>query len=307
LDTEFVVLLVAAGVRLAIPLLICGLGEVFAERSGVINVGLEGMMLFGAFFAYFGALVTNNPIIGLLAGMVAGIMVSLIFGYFTVSLGLNQVVTAVGINILALGVTTYSARLVGTGITVPGFPEYHIPLLYQIPVVGEILFGQSILAYVGLLMVPLLMFVLYKTTLGLRIRAVGEDPLAASTVGVNVKRTRFIGVVFGGLMAGFAGAYLPLAYLSTFSENMTGGRGYIALACVILGTWDPLKLLGATLLFGLVDAFSFRIQTTGLLPTSAFPFLVMLPYVLALVVLIGVARRAAGPKSLGKPYKGPEE
>lgn len=304
---EIVVLLLASTVRLALPILIAALGETFAERSGMLNLGVEGGILMGALFAYVGSLYTGNAFVGLALGISAGMLTGLLFAYFTVTLSADQIVTGLVINIFALGLTTYIGHIIGMHQSVTSFSEFPIPVLSDIPILGPILFNQRLLAYVGMLLVPVFSIILFKTQFGLTVRAVGEDPLAAETVGIKVNRTRYISIILGGLMAGFAGAYLSLAFLSTFSEGMSSGRGFIAIAICILGNWSPYRILGAAILFGFIDALQIRIQALGLLGVWAFPFLLMLPYIFAAIALIGVAKKVSPPKALAKVYKGAEK
>jgi simple sugar transport system permease protein len=300
----FIIGLFSSCVRMATSILWAGLGEMFSERAGVMNIGLEGIMLTGAFSAYIGALKTGNPWLGVLSGVLAGILWGLIVAFTSVTLKVNQIVVGMAINIISLGATSYLNRvLYGLSFTPPQvkpLPVLAIPLLSEIPIIGPILFEQTLLVYLALLFVPISWFVLYKTTIGLKIRAVGEHPRAADTVGINVSGVRYASVLLCGAMTGLGGAFLCLGQLNLFADGLTSGRGFMALAAVIFGKWDPFGVLAATLLFGTADALQFRLQTLGL-PVSYRIFL-MLPYVLTIIALVGVVRRVRSPASLSTPY-----
>jgi len=304
LTGAFLIDLASAGIRMAAPLLAAALGELFAERSGVLNIGVEGMMLMGALFAVFGSDVTGSPWGGVLAAVVVGGLMALIFAVVTVTLAADQVVTGVAINLLALGLSTYLFRLAyglqGTMHRVPAFQPFPIPGLANIPVLGPVLFQHTPLVYLAFLLVPVSSFLLFRTMWGMALRSVGEHPRAADTTGVNVLRMRYVAVIAGGMLAGLAGSILTLSQLDVFVENVTAGRGYIALAAVVFGQWMPGGAMASTLLFGLAEAFQLRLQTisTGL----PYQLLGTMPYVLTVLALIGVVGRARAPKVLGRPY-----
>ena len=292
----------AAALRMATPLIFAALGGIFSERSGVVNIALEGMMLTGAFTAMFVTYHTGMPWVGVLGAMLAGGLIGLIHAIFCVRYRANQVVTGTAINIFAGGLTVFLLRFffgtAGTSPSVTTIPDITLPVLSSIPWIDRILGRQNPLVYLALVAVVVVHIVIYKTPWGLRLRAVGEHPRAADTVGVNVFKMRYISVVISGALAGLGGTYLSIAHLSQFSEGMTAGRGFIALAAVIFGKWTPLGALGACLFFGYADALQMRLQDIGI-PTQ---FMNMLPYVLTMVALAGFIGRAVGPKASGEPY-----
>ena len=268
----------------------------------MVNIALEGMMLTGAFTAMFVTYHTGMPWVGVLGAMLAGGLIGLIHAIFCVRYRANQVVTGTAINIFAGGLTVFLLRFffgtAGTSPSVTTIPDITLPVLSSIPWIDRILGRQNPLVYLALVAVVVVHIVIYKTPWGLRLRAVGEHPRAADTVGVNVFKMRYISVVISGALAGLGGTYLSIAHLSRFSEGMTAGRGFIALAAVIFGKWTPLGALGACLFFGYADALQMRLQDIGI-PTQ---FMNMLPYVLTMVALAGFIGRAVGPKASGEPY-----
>lgn len=307
------VALFAATVRAATPLILAALGGIFSERTGVVNIALEGIMLTGAFFAVLGSYTASNmglgptisPWIGVLAAVVFGVILSAIHAVVSIRFKADQIVSGVAINILSLGLTGFLLQFIfntsGNSPSVPNLPAVAIPLLSSIPIIGEVFFNQSPLVYVAYIAIPLTAFVLFRTPLGLRMRSVGEHPKAADTVGVNVFKLRYLGVLLSGVLAGLAGAYLSIGQLNIFSENMTNGRGYIALAAVIFGKWNPWGALGACLLFGFADAIQISLQNAGVnIPSE---FLLMLPYVLTLIALAGFIGRSVAPAAVGEPYE----
>ena len=310
LTEAFLILLLAATVRMATPYTLTALGEIFSQRSGVLNLGLEGMMLAGAFGSFMGMAYTGSAWLGVLIGVLAGGLMGLIHAFLSITLRVNQVISGIGINILSLGLVGFFFRVAfgvfGTPPTISGLGTTEIPILSQIPVVGTILFKQNILVYVTLILVFLCAIVLFRTTYGLRIRAVGENPRAADTVGVNVNRVRYLCVIFGGLMAGLGGTVLIMSVPGqTFKEYIIGGRGWIAVALVIFAKWLPYRAFGGALLFGGLDALQLRLQAMGV--AIPYRFLLVLPALLTLIILIIVSRKASGPASLCVPYKRGEE
>ena len=295
--------LFAAMLRFATPLILAALGGIVCERSGVINIGLEGMMLMGAFFGIFGADLTGSWVLGALLGMAAGGALAVIHAVLCVGLRADQVVSGTGVNLLALGVTGYAFIAhygdQGTPGSVPRVPTLTLPLIEDIPFFGDAIGSASVLTWVALILVPLLTLVLFRTPRGLRLRSVGEKPRAAETVGVPVIRTRYVAVIVSGLFAGLGGVYLSIALLGSFSQNMTDGRGYIALAAVIFGNWRPLGALAAALLFGFSSALAQRLPEFS---ESTAVLFQALPYVLTLVVVAGVIGRSRPPASIGIPY-----
>lgn len=290
--------------RTATPILLAAIGLVFMERSGVVNIGVEGMMLVGTLFAVVGSFYFGNAWLGAITAMLATGLMGLLFAFLVVTVRANQVVVGIAINILGLGLTTSLARIVfGVNLAPPKidtFKTVSIPFLSDIPILGPILFNQMLLVYFALLLVPITHYILFKTTIGLKIRAVGEHPKAADTVGINVFKVRYASIIGGSLLAGLAGAYLSLGLLSFFSEGMVAGRGFIALAAVIFGKWTPFGTLGAALLFGLGDAIQIRMQAMG--STVPYQFLLMLPYLLTVVALAGFVGKSSPPAASGLPY-----
>ena len=288
----------------ATPLTLAALGGVVSERSGVVNIGLEGMMLMSAFTGYVAAFETHNLWIGVLAGVLTGMVISALHAALSISLMVDQIVSGFVINILALGITgvffkgfLQEASVVGPGV----LPTLSIPFLSQIPIIGPILFVHQPLTYAMLIAIVAVQFLLFRTVWGLRSRAVGEHPLAADTVGVNVYLIRYGNVILSGGLAGLGGAYFSLQQIGQFLPNITGGRGFIALAAMIFGKWKPLGAFYACLLFAGAEALSGRIQLTGI--HIPFQFLGMLPYILTIIVVAGAMGRAVAPAADGKPYR----
>jgi general nucleoside transport system permease protein len=297
--------LIASTIRLSTPLILAALGGLYSERSGVINIALEGMMLAGAFTAAVFTVYTQNPWIGLLAAIVAGLLVAAIHALATINFRADQVVSGTAINILFLGVPALlsGAFFDSTGAT-PQLPRDQVLPDFTIfnperwPVLGSI-FNQKPLVYLALVLVAVTFYVLYRTPFGLRLRAVGENPEAADTAGVSVIKMRYAGVLISGVLAALGGAYLSIGQNSLFTRNMTAGRGFIALAALIFGKWDPVGALFACLLFGFAEAVAIRMQGTVNIPNQ---FIQMIPYVLTMVVLAGLIRRATPPRALGIAY-----
>jgi simple sugar transport system permease protein len=296
--------LFAAMLRYATPLIFASLGGLFSERSGVINIALEGMLLTGAFFAVLGADLTNSWFLGVLIGMAAGGALALIHAIFAVSLRADQIVSGTALNFLAFGLTSYlylnryGAK--GTPTDLPEVPDVHLPLIEDIPFIGDI-FGQlNLLIWGGLALVLITWVVVFRTPPGLRLRSVGENPLAAETAGLNVVRTRYLAVTMSGVLAGAGGAYLSIGFVHSFSENMTVGKGFIALAALIFGRWRPGGALAAALLFGFSTALAQRLPVFS--PSAATLFQA-LPYVLTLVAVAGVVGRSIPPAAIGRPLE----
>lgn len=302
--------ILSATIRGATPLLLAALGEVISQRAGVLNIGIEGMMLIGAFFGMVGSfytaeLVTVAPWIGLCTAGISGLIAAALFALCAIRLRGDQVIIGTAMTLLALGLTeVVYQRLFGvTGIAqgVPAFQQIQIPLLSDIPIFGRALFSHNILVFIAFLLVPCVYLFLYHTQIGLRVRACGEHPKAIAAAGSNVRTLRTLCLLFAGTMAGIAGGYLSLADVPYFTPGMTVGRGFIALSIVIFGKWHPAKACGAALLFGLGSALDARFQALGWeIPYQVF---LMLPYVLCLAVLAGFVGRAEAPLALGKPYQ----
>jgi len=294
--------LFAATLRMATPIAYGALGGIFSERAGVVNIGLEGMMLTGAFTGVAVSYFIGNPWLGVLAAILVGGLLGLLHGIITVKFAGNQIVSGTGINIFALGFTAYMSQTIwgsrGASEAVQGLPDISIPLLKDIPVIGEIIGTHTPLVYVVLIITVVSFIVLFKTPFGLRIRAVGERPEAADTAGIDVYRTKYICLIISGMLAGLGGAFLSLGQLSLFALGMTGGRGFIALAAMIFGKWMPFGAFAASVMFGFADALQMRLQALGLLPPQ---IILMIPYILTVAVLAGVVGKAVPPSDY-KPY-----
>jgi ABC-type uncharacterized transport system permease subunit len=301
---ESLAVFVASSLRLATPLVLAATGEMVSERAGVLNLSLEGMMLTAAFAGALGASKTGSPMGGLLCGVLAALVVAVAQAFLSVRVRANQLVVGIGFNILALGATTFLYREIFGALSrevLPSFASWSVPGLSRIPFLGPALFRQTWLVYAGLALVAATWWLMGRTALGLAVRAVGENPRAADQAGVDVQRVRFIGVLYAGFCAGLAGVFLSVASISTFTEGMTNGAGYLAVAAVILGGWKSWQVLGACLLFGAATALQFLLPPMGVaIPTAG---LVMLPYVLALVAVSGVIGRSRPPAALTLPFR----
>jgi simple sugar transport system permease protein len=295
--------LFAATLRMATPLVFAALGGIFSERVGVVNIALEGMMLTGAFTSVMASFYTGNAWLGVLAAVLVGGLLGLLHAILTVKFVGNQIVSGTGINILALGITAYLCQIIwgsrGASQSVNGLGTISIPLLKDVPILGEILGSTTPLVYVMLGLVVLTYIVLFRTPVGLQIRAVGEHPAAADTAGINVYRTKYLFLMVSGMLASLGGAFLSLGQLNFFVSSMTGGRGFIALAAMILGGWVPFGVLGAGLLFGFADALQMRLQGAGLLAPQ---IILAIPYIVTVIVLAGFVRKRIPPSDY-KPYE----
>jgi general nucleoside transport system permease protein len=298
--------LLQSTVTMAIPLLLTALGELLSERAGVINIGLEGLLLTGAFAAMVTVYFSGMPVLGLLAAWAAGAVLAGLFAYVVIVHRGNQVVVGTALNLLAIGLTGVTYRSVfgvtGAALTVEGFRPLPIPWLSSVPVIGAAAFTQSSLGYFAFALVPVMWFGLDRTIPGLKLRMVGENPRAAEAQGVSAAWTQALAIIACGMLAATGGAYLAVAYAHTFVEGMSAGRGFIALAIVIVGRWSAWGILRASLLFGLATALQFHVQALGL--DIPYQFLLMLPYVLTLLVLAGYAGTARAPAALGVPLDG---
>lgn len=304
MDWVLITGIVASGIRFAMPILFAALGETVSQRSGMLNVGLEGIMLVGAFLAVLFAVITGSPWVGLGAAAVGGLLLGLVHGVFSIKLKVDQIVSGIAMILLGLGLSGYGYRLYfGTGSPgqVPRFERLDLGPLSDIPILGPMLFSHYTLTYIAIAAAIALAFLLKRTGAGLTIRAVGENPEAADNAGINVDRVRMICVAFGGMMAGIGGAYLSTAQLGGFVENMVSGRGFIAIACVVFARWNPPVVLAATLVFGMADATQIRLQT--LYPEIPYQFFIILPFVLAIVALAATSRSMNLPAALGRPYR----
>lgn len=294
--------LFAAALRMATPIAFGSLGGIFSERVGIINIGLEGMMLTGAFGGVAISYFTGSPWLGVLGAVLVGALLGLIHALLTVRFIGNQIVSGVSINIFAMGFTAYMSQVFwgsrGASESVLGIGEVSIPLLKDAPVLGEVVGTHTPFVYLMLILTMLSHIILFNTTFGLRLRAVGEYPAAADTAGIDVTRTKYLCVILSGMLAGLGGAFLSLGHLNLFAWGMTGGRGFIAMAAMIFGKWMPFGAFWASLLFGFSDALQMRLQALGLLPPQ---IILTIPYVLTVAVLAGAVGRAIPPSDY-KPY-----
>ena len=295
-----------AAVHLSVPLVFAAIGGLLSERAGVINIALEGQMLAAAFAGVAVTWWVDDRVVGLLGAAAVGASLGLVHAWFSVTLRANQIVAATAINLLAVGVTAALIRPIwghpGASETVGTFATVDVPVLGWIPgPLGDFFSGLSILDWVGLALAPVVWVVLFRTPLGLALRACGEQPRAAASTGIDVLRTRYLAVTMSGMLAGLGGAYLALVQVGVFQRGMTQGRGFLALAAMIFGGWRPLPVLGACALFGFADAFQFRAQAEGVdLPHE---LMLALPYIVALAALATFAGRAGRvPAAVGKPY-----
>lgn len=307
MDPDLLVLIgyLTASVRIASPLVLAAMGGVISERAGVFAIGLEGMMLFGAFTGVLAAHLSGDIWIGSLASIAGGILLSMLLAVATISFRAEQIVATIALNIIAIGVTSFFLRMMfGTGAQgtrkVADMSAVPVPFLADIPIIGPVLFNHPPLTYIAYLLVPLTALFLYRTQWGLNIRAVGEAPKAAHVVGVNPWLTQYFAVGLSGALAGLGGAVLSIQQVGFFTEHMTQGRGFIALAAVIFGRWDPKMTCAACLLFGAAEALQLRVQAFGIpLPSHV---VLMLPYIIALLALMGLGSRARHPAAIGRPY-----
>ncbi|RRR65499.1 MAG: ABC transporter permease [Candidatus Viridilinea halotolerans] len=303
-----VVSLASVALRLSTPIALGALAGIYAERSGIINIGIEGMMLTGAAFGFAIFAFTDNIWLGVIVAVIAGGVMALLHGALSITFKTDQIISGTVINILAIGVTGYLRRqffVDGTGGRVT-LPQFSLPLLSDIPILGPIFFVGKPIFFTMILMVILTHILLFSTRYGLRMRAVGENPKAAATVGINVKRTRYVNIVISGMLAGLGGAWFSLETVGRFDDGMTAGKGFIALAAMIFGKWMPFGAFGGAALFGFAEALGsnfqiIQVQAFGLpVPVQ---FLQLLPYLVTMVVLAGLIGRATGPAATGKPYE----
>jgi general nucleoside transport system permease protein len=300
---ELLAVFIGSSIRLAVPLLLAGIGELVSERAGVLNMSLEGMMLTGAFAAAVGAWATGNPLIGLTIGIVAVIPLAALQAFLSVTLRANQIVTGIGINILMLGATTLAYREIFGSRSreqIPGLEKWKPPILGDIPIFGEAVFQQVWLLYLGIVVIVLIAIVMHATSLGISIHAAGVDPRAADKSGLSVVRIRYLVVLFTGFMGALAGAFLSIGDIHTFTEGMTRGAGYLAIAAVIFGKWKILGTTFACMLFGAATAMQFQLPALGLAVPNAL--LIMMPYLLALLAVAGLVGRQTAPAALAEPY-----
>jgi len=293
---------VASGIRLAVPLLLASLGETFGQRSGVLNLGVDGIMLLGAFGGYYAVLETGSVWLGLLMGIGVGIILGLVSAVISVTLKAEQGISGIGVYLFGLGMSDLLfQKLVGTPRPVSSFPKLDIPGLSDIPILGDMLFRHSIIVYVAFGLVPVSMYIINRTTFGMNIRAVGENPEAADSLGVSVVRTRYLTVTIGGTLAGVAGAALAID-LGIFQQNLTNAQGFIAIALVYFGAWRPAGVMGGALLYGFVNSLVLQFKTLGIIPRSWSDIAAMAPAIITILALVLVARRFRQPAALTKPF-----
>jgi ABC-type uncharacterized transport system permease subunit len=304
-NLELVVGILAAAVLAGSPILYATLGEIVAERAGILNLGIEGMMLVGAVTGFMVVQTNGDLVLAVLAAGCAGGLLSLVHAFLAITLRANQIVSGLALTIFGTGVSAYLGKSYIGMPAKASFRPLPLPGLGDLPIVGPVLFQQNVLVYALYALVPLMAYVMYRTRPGLHLRAVGEDPSTADAMGVNVFALRYLCTFLGGVLAGLGGAFLSLAYAPSWIENMTGGRGWIAVALVIFAAWDPVRAMMGAVLFGGVEALQFRLQAMGV--QFSYFFLQMLPYIFTIVVLIfatqqTMRRRIGAPAALGVPY-----
>ena len=297
--------LMQGSLALAVPLIFGSLAGVLSERVGIVNISIDSQLLIGAFASAFAASLSQNLFVGLLAALIAGALVSWVLAVFSIKYVVDQIIVGVVLNVLIVGLTNFLfSTLLGANTVLfnmpPRFEKLPIPGLAQIPVIGPVLFNQTLIVYLMYFAVAGVWFALFKTRWGLRVRAVGEYPKAADTVGIKVYRTRYVSVIIGGAIAGLGGSFFTLGQVGAFGKEMTNGAGYIALAALIFGRWNPIYAAFAALLFGFAENLQYGLAIIG----SSVPseFLLMLPYVLTVVAVAGLVGKVTGPAAAGKPY-----
>lgn len=294
---------IASGIALATPFLLAALGETIGQRSGVINLGVDGIMLLAAFATYYTALKTGNLLLAVLAGAATGTVMGVVTALVSVTLKAEQGISGIGVYLFGLGFSALLfQKLVGTPLPIATLPPVGIPLLEGIPVIGGMFFHQSLLVYLAFLLVPVVSFVLNRTTYGLKIRAVGENPAAADSLGVSVARIRWSTLIIGSTFSGLAGASL-LMYGGIFQVNLTQAEGFIAVALVYFGAWRPVGVMGGALLYGLVGVVILTWKSLGIIPLNASDLAATAPAVITVLALLFLARRFRQPAALGRPYE----
>jgi simple sugar transport system permease protein len=300
--TAVLVAVVASAIRLAVPLLLAALGETFGQRSGVLNLGVDGIMLLGAFAGYYAVLKTGDVWIGLLAGAVVGFALGIASAVIAVTLKAEQGISGIGVYLFGLGMSDLLfQKLVGTPIPIETFPPVRIPLLADIPLLGDMFFQHSLVVYLAFAAIPLATFVINRTTFGMNIRAAGEYPEAADTLGVSISRVRYATEIIGGTLAGIAGGVLAIS-LGIFQQNLTNGAGFIAIALVYFGAWRPTGIMLGALLFGFVNALVLELKTLEIIPRDLSNLFAMAPALITILALVFVARRFRAPAALTKPF-----
>ncbi len=311
LDQIFAASVFASAIRLATPYIFAALGETFAQRSGVLNLGVDGMMLMGAFAGFYAVYITQQSqtvsepmslLFGVLIALAVGGLMGLAMAFVSVTLKAKQGISGIGVYLFGLGLSELLFhQWVGTPKSVNGFPRINFPVLTDIPVIGDIFFHHNLLVYVAFALVPISAYILNRTTFGLMIRAVGQNPEAADAMGVSVARVRYATVTIGGMLAGLAGASLSIALINLFQQNLTAGQGFIAVALVYFGGWRPWAVAAGAMLFSFVNALQLQIKVIGLDVPSEFA--VMAPYVITIIALVFASKRQEQPTALTKPYE----
>lgn len=302
IDQGILIGIVATGIRLATPYLLAALGEMLSQRAGVFNLGLEGIMLMGAFAGFYITFVSQSPMLGLLAAILVGALMGLLMAFVSVTLQAEQGISGIGLSMLGWGLSGLFFRLYVDGIqTIAGLKPWKLPFLSEIPLLGMMFFNHNVIVYFAFLLVPLFWFVLFRTTWGLSVRAVGMTPQAVDTLGVSVTGIRYQCLIIGGMMAGLAGATLTVANTHMFADNITAGRGFIAIALVYFGRWSPWGILAGSLLFSMADSFQLWVQVLGI--NFPYELAVMLPYMVTIIALMVSYGRVWPPAALGKPYE----
>jgi len=300
--STILIVTVASGIRLATPFLLASLGEALGQRSGVLNLGVDGVMLLGAFGAYYAVLKTGNLFFGIWVGVFTGALVGIFYAFITVNLNAQQGVSGIGIYLFGLGMSDLLfQKLVGTPRPILPFPTLEIPLLSNLPVIGEMFFQHSLIVYIAFLLVPVATFVINRTTYGMNVRAIGENPEAADSLGVSVAAVRYSTLIIGNSLAGLAGAALAIE-LGIFQQNLTNAMGFIAIALVYFGAWRPLGVMTGSLVFGLIASIVLQCKTLGLIPRGASDLAAMAPAIITILALVFVANRFRQPAALTKPY-----
>ena len=293
----------ASAIRLATPYLFAAIGETFSQRSGVLNLGVDGIMLMGAFASFWVVYSTESLLLGVIVALAVGALMGLFMAFISVTLQAEQGISGIGVYLFGLGFSELLfQRFIGTPKSVEGFQDIYIPFLSNIPVLGDVFFSHNLLVYLAFALVPISAFIFNRTTFGLNIRAVGQNPQAADAMGVSVTRIRYTTVTIGGALAGLAGASLSIALLKVFQQNLTAGLGFIAVALVYFGGWRPWGVLAGSLIFGFVRALQLQIDTVGLLDNYS-ELMVMAPYVITIIALMFAAKRQEQPTALTVPFE----
>lgn len=303
-NLSFIQDLLLSTLRMATPILIVALAELYSERAGMVNIGLDGIMAFGALIGFLVSYTTGSPYLGILAGAAGGVAINMVYAFCTIHLGAPQIVYGMAINIFAPALASFIYKVYfgvsSTLIKAPLMAIVPIPLLSKIPFFGEILFNHTPIVYLAYLFVPFTYVFFYKTKAGLNYKAVGENPKAAASLGIDVVLKKYVASIICGAVAGIGGAYLTTCYISTYTDGVVSGRGFIALSAVIFGRWMPSGVLIAALLFGFTDALQLRFQVMS--SNTPYQLLAMIPYLSTLFVLAFLGIKKAGPRASGKPY-----